>query len=157
MFEQPVIIDGSSKSIQGMKIAPNALVDIKSDPTSSIGGAGGRQAQVTTISGNFNFLPTAQYYLDGAKKAMYELMDQPLPEKVQDAPSGIAMQYLFYDLMSKCDDKWAEWDDAIEWLIELLEEILSKVGVDLGVLPQDIHTAQAKISGLLYYTSPDPA
>lgn len=148
MFEQPVIIDGSSKSIQGMKIAPNALVDIKSDPTSSIGGAGGRQAQVTTISGNFNFLPTAQYYLDGAKKAMYELMDQPLPEKVQDAPSGIAMQYLFYDLMSKCDDKWAEWDDAIEWLIELLEEILSKVGVDLGVLPQDIQSSYQTLTTL---------
>lgn len=141
MFEQPVIIDGSSKSIQGMKIAPNALVDLKSDPTSSIGGTGGKQAQVTSISGNFNFLPAAEYYLEGAKKAMYELMDQPMPEKVQEAPSGIAMQFLFYDLISRCDGKWIEWDDAIQWLIQMLEEILATVNVDLGNIPQDIQSS----------------
>ena len=93
MFEQPVLIDASTASVKGMKIAPNALVDVKSDPASSIGSGGNsRQAKVATISGSFNFLPAAQYYLDEAKKSMYELMDQPLPEKVQNAPSGIAMQ-----------------------------------------------------------------
>nr|DAK37737.1 MAG TPA: PORTAL PROTEIN [Caudoviricetes sp.] len=150
MFEQPVLIDASTASVKGMKIAPNALVDVKSDPASSIGSGGNsRQAKVATISGSFNFLPAAQYYLDEAKKAMYELMDQPLPEKVQNAPSGIAMQFLFYDLMSRCDSKWIEWDSAIEWLVEMLEEVLEKVNVDLGVLPDNIISSYQTLTTLV--------
>lgn len=150
MFEQPVLIDASTASVKGMKIAPNALVDVKSDPASSIGSGGNsRQAKVATISGSFNFLPAAQYYLDEAKKAMYELMDQPLPEKVQNAPSGIAMQFLFYDLMSRCDSKWIEWDSAIEWLVEMLEEVLEKVSVDLGILPDNIISSYQTLTTLV--------
>lgn len=150
MFEQPVLIDASTASVKGMKIAPNALVDVKSDPASSIGSGGNsRQAKVATISGSFNFLPAAQYYLDEAKKSMYELMDQPLPEKVQNAPSGIAMQFLFYDLMSRCDSKWIEWDSAIEWLVEMLEEVLEKVNVDLGILPQNIISSYQTLTTLV--------
>lgn len=150
MFEQPVLIDASTASVKGMKIAPNALVDVKSDPASSIGSGGNsRQAKVATISGSFNFLPAAQYYLDEAKKAMYELMDQPLPEKVQNAPSGIAMQFLFYDLMSRCDSKWIEWDSAIEWLVEMLEEVLEKVNVDLGILPDNIISSYQTLTTLV--------
>lgn len=150
MFEQPVLIDASTASVKGMKIAPNALVDVKSDPASSIGSGGNsRQAKVATISGSFNFLPAAQYYLDEAKKSMYELMDQPLPEKVQNAPSGIAMQFLFYDLMSRCDSKWIEWDSAIEWLVEMLEEVLEKVNVDLGILPDNIISSYQTLTTLV--------
>ena len=148
MFEQPVIIDGSTKSLQGMKIAPNAVVDLKTDTSASIGAGGGRQAAVTSISSSFNFLPSVQYYLDEAKRSMYELMDQPLPEKVQSAPSGIAMQFLFYDLMSRCDSKWVEWDSAIEWLVSMIEEILEKVSVDIEPLPENLKSAWQEITTL---------
>ena len=149
MFEQPVIIDGSTKSLQGMKIAPNAVIDLKTDSSISIGaGGGGKQAQVSSISSNFNFLPSVQYYLDEAKRSMYELMDQPLPEKVQSAPSGIAMQFLFYDLMSRCDGKWVEWDSAIEWLVSMVEEILEKVRVNIEPLPDNLKSAAQEITTL---------
>jgi len=148
MFEQPVIIDASSASLKGMKIAPNAVVDLKSDPSSNVGGTGGKQAQVTNISGSFNFLPATQYYLDEAKRAMYELMDQPLPEKVQSAPSGIAMQFLFYDLMSRCDSKWVEWDSAVQWLVNMLEEVLAKVNVTTEELPENILNSYTTVTTL---------
>ena len=148
MFEQPVIIDGSTKSLQGMKIAPNAVVDLKTDTSASIGAGGGRQAAVTYISSSFNFLPSVQYYLDEAKRSMYELMDQPLPEKVQSAPSGVAMQFLFYDLMSRCDGKWVEWDSAIEWLVAMVEEILEKVRVNIEPLPDNLKSAAQEITTL---------
>lgn len=159
MFEQPVIIDGSTKSLQGMKIAPNAVIDLKTDSSISIGaGGGGKQAQVTSISSNFNFLPSVQYYLDEAKRSMYELMDQPLPEKVQSAPSGIAMQFLFYDLMSRCDSKWVEWDSAIEWLVGMIEEILEKVSVTIDPLPENLKSAWQEITTLtINHSYPLPA
>ena len=159
MFEQPVIIDGSTKSLQGMKIAPNAVIDLKTDTSASIGAGGGsKQASVTSISSNFNFLPSVQYYLDEAKRSMYELMDQPLPEKVQSAPSGIAMQFLFYDLMSRCDSKWVEWDSAIEWLVSMIEEILEKVSVDIDPLPENLKSAWQEITTLtINHSYPLPA
>lgn len=126
MFEQPVIVDGDSKSISALKIAPNALIDLKTDAKLSMGG-GGKQASVTTLASSFNFIPAAEYYLDNAKRTMYEIMDQPLPEKIQEAPSGKAMKFLFYDLMSRCDRKWIEWDDAIVWLISMITEVLNSV------------------------------
>lgn len=159
MFEQPVIIDGSTKSLQGMKIAPNAVIDLKTDTSSSLGASGGsRQASVSSISSNFNFLPSVQYYLDEAKRTMYELMDQPLPEKVQSAPSGIAMQFLFYDLMSRCDSKWIEWDSAIEWMVGMIEEILEKVSVNLDPLPENLKSAWQEITTLtINHSYPLPA
>ena len=159
MFEQPVIIDGSTKSLQGMKIAPNAVIDLKTDTSTSIGAGGGsKQASVTSISSNFNFLPAVQYYLDEAKRSMYELMDQPLPEKVQSAPSGIAMQFLFYDLMSRCDSKWVEWDSAIEWLVSMIEEILEKVSVAIEPLPEDLKSSWQEITTLtINHNYPLPA
>lgn len=159
MFEQPVIVDGSTKSIQGIKIAPNALIDLKTDISSGIGSGGSsRQASVTSISSNFNFLPSVQYYLDEAKRTMYELMDQPLPEKVQSAPSGIAMQFLFYDLMSRCDSKWVEWDSAIEWLVSMIEEILEKVSVNIEPLPENLKSAWQEITTLtINHNYPLPA
>lgn len=126
MFEQPVIIDGDSKSVSKLKIAPNALIDLKTDPKLSMGNSS-RQAAIQSLSSSFNFMTAAQYYLDDTKRAMYELMDQPLPEKVQEAPSGKAMKFLFYDLMSRCNRKWIEWDDAIVWLISMATEVLGKV------------------------------
>ena len=159
MFEQPVIVDGSTKSIQGIKIAPNALIDLKTDISSGIGSGGSsRQASVTSISSNFNFLPSVQYYLDEAKRTMYELMDQPIPEKVQSAPSGIAMQFLFYDLMSRCDSKWVEWDSAIEWLVSMIEEILEKVSVNIEPLPENLKSAWQEITTLtINHNYPLPA
>lgn len=127
MFEQPVITDGDSKSIAGIRIAPNALIDLKTDSKLTMGAGSSKQAQIGTLSSSFNFLGAAQYYLDDAKRAMYEIMDQPLPEKIQEAPSGKAMKFLFYDLMSRCDRKWIEWDDAIVWLIELITEAIAEV------------------------------
>ena len=159
MFEQTVIIDGSTKSLQGLKIAPGAVVDLKTDVSSSIGGSGGgRQASVTTMGSSFSFLPAVQYYLDEAKASMYELMDQPLPEKVQNAPSGIAMQFLFYDLMSRCDNKWIQWDGAIHWLVGMIEEILEKVSVTIEPIPEALKDAWKEITTLtINHSYPLPA
>ena len=89
---------------------------------------------------------------------MYELMDQPLPEKVQSAPSGIAMQFLFYDLMSRCDSKWVEWDSAIEWLVSMIEEILEKVSVNIEPLPENLKSAWQEITTLtINHNYPLPA
>ena len=85
-------------------------------------------------------------------------MDQPLPEKVQNAPSGIAMQFLFYDLMSRCDNKWIQWDGAIHWLVGMVEEILEKVSVNIEPIPEALKDAWQEITTLtINHSYPIPA
>lgn len=130
MFEQPVFVDASNASMKGLKIAPNAAINLKTDARRTMGqNSGSVMAQVTTLSSNFNFVEGTEKYLDRAKKDMYEIMDQPLPEKLQDAPSAKAMRFLFFDLMARCEEKWNTWEPAIVWVVQFLEEAITKFGL----------------------------
>lgn len=122
MFEQPVFIDADSNELSKIKIAPNAIIDLKTDPSIGDGTGTGRSAQATTLSSTFNFAPAADSYLDRLKKDMYELMDQPLPEQLANVPSGKALRFMFFDLMARCEEKWRDWEPAIKWLIKIMEE-----------------------------------
>ena len=122
MFEQPVFIDADSDSIKGIKIAPNSLIDLKSDPTLGDGTSTNSIASVTTLSSTFNFQPAVDSYLTQLKYDMYELMEQPLPERLLNVPSGKALKMIYYDLITRCEEKWQEWDSALIWLIRLIEE-----------------------------------
>lgn len=121
MFEQPVFVDADSQSIRDAKIAPNAVIDLKTDPTLDNGEGTSRAAQAFMLSSTFNFVSAADSYLDRLKKDMYEHMDQPLPEEIKSVPSAKAMKFMFQDLVGRCEEKWATgWDSAINWAIEFI-------------------------------------
>lgn len=122
MFEQPVFIDADSEALKSVKIAPNAMIDVKTDPTLGDGTGSSKSAQVTTLASSFNFATAADSYLDRLKKDMYELMDQPLPEQLAAVPSAKALGFMFFDLRARCEEKWKDWEPAIMWLIKLMEE-----------------------------------
>lgn len=119
MFEQPVFTDADSTYLKDIKIAPNAIIDLKTDPTIGDGTSTGRSATAAMLSSTFNFAEAADSYLTRLKQDMYELMDQPLPEQLKDVPSGKALRFLFFDLMARCDEKWLDWEPAVEWAIDL--------------------------------------
>ena len=125
MFEQPVFIDCDSSSVDGIKIAPNAIIDLKSDPSLGDGGSGKSTAQFGMLSSTFNFQSAADSYLTRLKQDMYELMEQPLPENLTNVPSGKALKMLYYDLITRCEEKWSEWDEALIWLVKIIEEAVA--------------------------------
>ena len=125
MFEQPVFVDADSQCIQDAKIAPNAVIDLKTDPTLDNGEGTSRAAQAFMLSSSFNFVAAADSYLDRLKKDMYEHMDQPLPEEIKNVPSAKAMRFMFQDLVGRCEEKWATgWDSAITWAIDFICEAI---------------------------------
>ena len=125
MFEQPVFTDADSNSLKNVKIAPNAIIDLKTDPALDNGEGAGRAAQAFMLSSTFNFVQAADSYLDRLKKDMYEHMDQPLPEEIKSVPSAKAMKFLFQDLIGRCEEKWTTgWDSAVTWAIELICEAI---------------------------------
>lgn len=119
MFEQPVFTDCDSSSIKNIKIAPNAIVDLKSDPVLG-NGTGSSVAKFGMLSSTFNFQATADSYLQQLKNDMYEIMEQPLPDQITNVPSGKALKMIYYDLISRCEDKWKTWDEALEWLVSMI-------------------------------------
>lgn len=125
MFEQPVFVDADSQSIRDAKIAPNAVIDLKTDPALDNGEGTSRAAQAFMLSSSFNFVAAADSYLDRLKKDMYEHMDQPLPEEIKNVPSAKAMRFMFQDLVGRCEEKWATgWDSAITWAIDFICEAI---------------------------------
>lgn len=129
MFEQPVFIDADSSELSNIKIAPNAIIDLKTDPAIGDGTGTGRSAQATTLSSSFNFSTAADSYLDRLKKDMYELMDQPLPEQLASVPSAKALRFMFFDLIARCEQKWMDWEPAVKWVVQMLEEACDKCGL----------------------------
>lgn len=126
MFGQTTFIDADSSSIAGVKIAPGAIIDLKSDPSLGDGVNGGKQAKVQKVESSFTFQPAADSYLERLKRDMYEIMDQPLPETLVNVASGKALRMLSDDLIGRCEEKWQEWDEALVWLTDLIVEVVYK-------------------------------
>lgn len=128
MFDQTAFIDADSASIEGVVIAPGAILDIKTDTSLGMGTSNGsyKQATIQKVGSEFTFQGAADAYLERLKKDMYECMEQPLPESLVNVASGKALRMLYDDLITRCEEKWATWDEAIIWLLRLIEEIVLK-------------------------------
>lgn len=124
MFEQPYFIDVTSDSIRDVKIAPNGYVDLKTEANALSLDNRVNQAKVGLLNRAFSFAPAVATYLSDLKKDMYEVMDQPTPEKLQDVPSAKAIKLLYFDLQARCDDKWKSWESAISWAINFATDYL---------------------------------
>ena len=129
MFEQPVFIDADSNSIESIKIAPNALIDLKSDPALGTGGTMTSTAKASMLSSTFSFQATADSYLKQLKNDMYEIMEQPLPDQISNVPSGKALKMIYYDLICRCEDKWKTWDEVLLWLVHMIEVTVPMYGL----------------------------
>lgn len=68
MFEQPVFTDVKSSSLKNIKIAPNKIIDLKSDPTLGDGTGSNSVAKFGTLSSTFSFQAAADSYLTQLKK-----------------------------------------------------------------------------------------
>lgn len=155
MFEQPVFIDCDSHSLDGIKIAPNSIIDLKSDITMGNGINGASVAKAQMLSSTFNFSAPADSYLTRLKQDMYEIMEQPMPEQLVDVPSGKALKMIYYDLITRCEEKWSEWDEALEWLVGIMEEAIITFGLYTDKPDIDTITLQTTTTWQHNYPIPD--
>lgn len=120
MFPQKLFVDASQESMEAVKVAPNAAIDLQSEP----GLSGARQATASVLESTFNYDARLQHYMDQLRRDMHSLLS--VPEITRDALQGIgvsgkAMRAMYWELICRCDEKWSDaWDDAIRWMIEHL-------------------------------------
>ncbi len=132
MFPMRSLIDASEESAKNLTIAPGSLADISTDPTLRDGG--GRQAKYEVVESGFGYDARLENRLNRTKNDMHMLLSVPnisLEMLKGIATSGKGMKAIYWELLCRCEEKWAEgWDGAIKWLVDTLIMMAQAYGVE---------------------------
>ena len=126
MFPNKVFTDASQASMAAVKVAPGAIIDLQTEPT-----ALDAQAKAEIMEARFNYDPRLEHALERVKADMYELLSVP-KATVEDykgmQASGKALKALYWPLITRCEEKWATWDAAIEWMVDMIAQMARAYG-----------------------------
>ncbi len=117
MFPMRVVKDCDQKTVDNIKIAPGALIDMQTDPASV------QQADAEILEAQFGYNDCLENALNRHKNDMFSLLSVPnvsLEQLKGFAASGKAMRALYWDLESRCEEKWNVWDAALIWMTDAL-------------------------------------
>ena len=115
MFPQTVATDVKAESLEAMRISPGALVDLQTDPATM----GSGQAKLDKLESSFSYSERFEAAINRTKNDMFDLLSVPnvsLEQLKGLMQSGKSMQALYWELSTRCEDKWASWEPALEWL-----------------------------------------
>lgn len=114
-------IDIDPEASEKFKLKPGAFWDVPTDPT-----AEGKQAALGTIPTDFNYGDKIENSLKRIKSDMYEMLNIPMlsnDELKGMMTSGKTMKALYWQLITRCEEKMMAWRPALEWLIRAILEI----------------------------------
>jgi len=122
MFGQDVVTDADEGSIQGIKIAPGALIDLQTDPA-----AVNKQAAIQRLESNFTYAAKFADTVNRVKNDLYDTLEVPNVglEQLQGLmQSGKSMRALYWGLMSACEEDWTEWGTALERMVDYILQMV---------------------------------
>lgn len=105
------------------KLKPGAYWDVATDPAV----VEYKQAQIGTVETDFNYNERMENTLNRLKTDMHEVLNIPLINN-QDLKgmmtSGKSMKALYWQLISRCEEKMKAWKPALEWMIKATLEMI---------------------------------
>lgn len=137
MFPQRVAVDADANSLENMKIAPGALVDLMTDPAK---GDDGAQASLDILESSFSYSERFEATMNRIKNDAYELLGVPnisLEQLKGLMQSGKSMKALYWEFIERCEEKWTVWEPALEWMCKSILEMESIYG-NTPKLPIDL-------------------
>jgi hypothetical protein len=114
-------VDIDPEASDKFKLKPGAFWDVPTDPT-----AEGKQATLGTIPTDFGYGDKIENSLKRIKSDMYEMLNIPMlsnDELKGMMTSGKTMKALYWQLITRCEEKMMAWRPALEWLIRAILEI----------------------------------
>lgn len=114
-------VDIDPEASENFKLKPGAYWDVPTDPT-----AEGKQATLGTIPTDFGYGDKIENSLKRIKSDMYEMLNVPMlsnDELKGMMTSGKTMKALYWQLITRCEEKMMAWRPALEWLIRAILEI----------------------------------
>jgi len=129
MFGQKVFTDASQESMENIRIAPNAMIDLQSEPGSP------HQARAQVLETTFAYGEHMKQTLDRLKDDMHEILSVPrITSELLTGlgVSGKAMRALYWSLNCRCEERWAEgWDAALRWMADAMIRLARHAGEEL--------------------------
>lgn len=114
-------MDVDPDSIKNFKIAPGAFWDVQTDPV-----AEGKQARIDTIANNFGYDTRIENTLNRMKNEMHDVLNIPnlsLEQLSGIMTSGKSMKALYWQLITRCEEKYMSWRPALEWMVKVIIEM----------------------------------
>lgn len=103
------------------KLKPGAYWDVSTDIASD-----GKQAQIGTIDTDFNYDTRMENTLNRIKSDMHEVLNIPMINNSDlqgMMTSGKSMKALYWQLITRCEEKMMSWRPALEWMIKAILEM----------------------------------
>lgn len=126
MYPQTAFFDASPESLEKIKVAPKAILDIQTDATKLDG-----QAKAQVLESGFSYDARIENHLNRLERDMRKMMGVPpksLDEYKANGISGKALKALYWPLITKCEEKWAEWDTALRFMVRCLYDLAVAYG-----------------------------
>lgn len=120
MFGTTVIVDGNEDDVNALTIAPGGLTAIK---TRTEALEQGKQATANRQEYNLSSSEAINSYLDRTDNDMKAALDMPDITQLNNIPSAKAMNYLYNDLIARCEEKWNDWEPIFKDLINFIIEV----------------------------------
>ena len=114
-------VDIDPEASENFKLKPGAYWDVPTDPT-----AEGKQATLGTIPTDFGYGDKIENSLKRIKSDMHEMLNIPMlsnDELKGMMTSGKTMKALYWQLITRCEEKMMAWRPALEWLVRAILEI----------------------------------
>lgn len=121
-------VDVDPEASKLFKIKPGAFWDVSTDLTSE-----GKQAQLGTIDTDFNYSEKIEGTLQRIKSDMHEVLNIPMinnTDMVGMMTSGKTMKALYWQLITRCEEKMMSWRPALEWMIYAILEIVEVYNIE---------------------------
>ena len=113
--------DVDPEASKHFKLKPGAYWDVSTDIASD-----GKQAQIGTIDTDFNYDTRMENTLNRIKSDMHEVLNIPMINNSDlqgMMTSGKSMKALYWQLITRCEEKMMSWRPALEWMIKAILEM----------------------------------
>ena len=113
--------DVDPEASKHFKLKPGAYWDVSTDIASD-----GKQAQIGTIDTDFNYDTRMENTLNRIKADMHEVLNIPMINNSDlqgMMTSGKSMKALYWQLITRCEEKMMSWRPALEWMIRAILEM----------------------------------
>lgn len=134
MFPQTVATDAEERSLESMQISPGSLVDLQTDITAG----DNKQASLTKLESSFSYNDRVENAVSRIKADMYDVLNIPnlsIEDLKGTVTSAKAIKALYWQLITRCEEKYQEWEPALIWMIEkmLLMSNISTENLNIAV------------------------
>ena len=121
-------VDVDSEASAKFKLKAGAFWDVETSPLADT-----KQATIGTVGTDFGYDARIENTLNRIKSDMHEVLNIPMINNADlqgMLTSGKTMKALYWQLITRCEEKWNAWQPALKWLVEAMLELTEVFNIE---------------------------